>query len=208
MDLMLSRFFGNERLVPAEMRKLLAQGRRHLWRRELPEAEELFLRVRDEIQSQNTNNRTETNQYKELHWQASWGLWGVAYLRNPDTRLAVQKLIDNNRLNTEAVFFIAKLFQLQEDISPQAISVYQRLLYTNSSRRLAERIATLIADVALTKEIVDLLELIIKRLPADSQRMVRLCKWYFQTGSLDNAHRMASQILRHEADNIDAQTGS
>lgn len=201
---MFSKFFGNNKLKPADLERLLAQARRHLWRSELLKAKSLFEQVKAEIRAQVQKDSSTAKMLAHSNFEAQLGLWAIRYLQDQNHRSGIQRVLERSNLDADTAYFIAKIFQLREDTSPQALSVYGTLLSFNTSAKLAKRIADLLRHSIYSDSALQLLCTIANQLPDDIELRGRLCHWYLIAGQDEDARELADEIMGLQPKNKDA----
>ncbi len=202
--MMFSKLFGGGNLKPEDLEKLLAQARRHLWRNELRDAHQIFVRARDEVKKQLEKNGNDPQLLSSLNLQAQLGIWAISYLNDPDKRNAVQKILDHENLDADTAHFIARVFQARSDLSSEALTAYRYLLQRDKSASMARRIAELLGTAPFSSRALDLLEIVVGVLPDEQQIAGRLCCWQLYAERNDKATELASKIIRSEPRNLDA----
>ncbi len=183
---MFSKLFGMNRNDPDNLKKLLAQGRRHLWHRNLAKANESFQHVMDRVDTNSTDDTTHT-----IRMQAKLGLWATTYLENASVGDRVQTVLDRDTLDSSIAFFIAKVFQMNEDTTPTALTAYQRLLEHNPSEKIMYRIAKLLTKAPATAQKASLLNMIYVQVPEDVDLAGDLCRVYM---SLEDYQHKAQDV--------------
>lgn len=204
---MLSKLLSGSKPNPEDLEKLLAQGRRYLWRNERENARQTFQRVGVEVKTQlSKNGRSGSVKavLETLQLDAELGMWALNYLDNPQARSTVSNILDHPDLNANTTYFIAKVFQSQDDLSDEALLAYRLLLERYPSEKIARRIAEIISSASFSFNAYRLLQIIVKTEPDNYSSAGRLCRWHIRLGDIEQAAELATRILQNEPDNIDA----
>ncbi len=101
---MFSKLFGNNKLKPADLEKLLAQARRQLWRNELANAKSLFDQVKTEIKAQAQKDSSAAKTFAQHNFEAQLGLWAIRYLQDQNHRSEIQKVLDKSNLDSDTAY--------------------------------------------------------------------------------------------------------
>lgn len=201
---MFSRLFSDNKPKSEDWEKLLAQARRLLWRDKLRDAHRLFDHIRSDIEKQINGIKTSPENLSLVHLQARLGIWAINYLENPGFRREIVDLLDTKKLDLDTAYFVAKVFQSRNDVSPEALNAYKALLQLNKSHGLAKRISELLKNSAFSQQAIELLAVIVNILPEDYQLAGRLCRWYMRASQIDKATDTAYRILLHDPSNREA----
>lgn len=200
---MFSKLFGGGKPKPDEFERLLAQARRCLWRDERENARQAFQKLAEKIKAQLPKNGSDSELLRGLYSQARLGVWAIRYLDDPSQRSLVRDILDHDNLNSDTAYFIARVFLSRDDLSPEALIAYRRLLQRQRSPQIARRISGPLCDAPFSTEAYELLQLVVDIEPSDLDSAGRLCRWHLKSGDHHKASELASQIMQREPEHID-----
>lgn len=180
----------------------LAQARQELWDRNLSKAKQLFA----EIVSDLGEHRTKDVSYNlnRLSAEAKLGLWAVEYYQDATKRSIYREIISQIKPDARIWLIISKVFYEQQDISPEAMTVYASLLRAKPSKKIARQFLELVSQGEVSEEKLTLLGQITSKLPKDKEACVELCRSCLQLQFFDKALEYAKRILELDANDVNA----
>lgn len=201
---MFDKMFRNKKAQPDKIEMVLAQARRLLWLNDVNQARQLFVQVATKIQEEIKRSKVPDASYVLLQSQAQLGLWAVSYLEDSNQCSGLASLLGGQSLTPETAYFIAKVLQIKNDVSTDALKIYRNLLKLDPSPKIARQVRDIVIEISFSDIALALYITLVAILPDDITLACKLCRWYLLANDQNNARELAYHILCHDPSNRDA----
>lgn len=180
----------------------LAKARQELWKRKVESASKLYARISSELNQVKPKDLNDKILITKA--EVRLGLWAVGYLNSSREPSEYASILTTVESTPQLWVFVANVFSLDSDTSPDALFAYQELLRRKPSEKYALVIAGFLQKAEFSTEAVDLLETIIRVLPNDIDLMAWFCRWSLKLNRFEKAEETARSILLHNHYHVDA----
>lgn len=180
----------------------LAQARQALWKRKVDSASKFFTKISDEIKS--IKPKGLNDEILVTKAEVRLGLWAVGYLKSSQERSGYKAILAKVKSAPQLWVFVANVFSLDSDISPEALFAYQELLQCKPSEKYALVLVGFLQKAEFSLAATDLLETIIGIIPNDLDLMSWLCKWSLKSNRFEKAEEISRSILIQDPNHVDA----
>lgn len=180
----------------------LARARQDLWKRKIESAGTLFTRISSELK--NIKPKGLNDEILVTKAEVRLGLWAIGYLNSSQERSGYKPILSTVPKTLQLWVFVANVFSLDSDTSPEALFAYQELLQCKPSEKYALVLIGFLKKAEFSPAATDLLETIITIIPNDIDLMAWLCRWSLKSNRFEKAEETAKKILGNDPNHVDA----
>jgi len=193
---------GSHKSDPKYWAPQLAKAREYLWNRKIENAGKLFTKISNELKRVRPKGLNDEILITKA--ESRLGLWAVEYLNFSQERAEYKSILAGVQPTFRLWLFVANVFTLDLDTSPDALFAYQELLRCKPSEKYALVILGILQKAEFTSAATDLLETIIGIIPNDLNIAGWFCRWSLKSNRIEKAEEIARRILGRDPNHIDA----
>ena len=187
---------------PAYWTPQLSKAREELLKRNLDIAGKLYGKVANELTK--VKPRSLNDEILITKTEAQLGIWAVGYCKKSDERAGYRRILAGVPTMSRLWLFVANVFTLDFDTSPEALFAYQELLKCKPTEKYALVTLELLKKAEFSPAATDLLESIVRIIPTDLDTTAWFCRWALKSNHFEKAEEFSRKILDYSPDHAEA----